>query len=302
MAAGVEVGANDLSFADEYRIFQETVYNYTISPYIHKTASELDKKRADFVRSYLIQPWILKFWKIVPDGSVFKLFRGQPISNLNSSYSPIFSTSSSPYIALRFAKLAEEIKGREKHCCLFEIRVQPGIRYIDVDSVLGQGKTYNEKEIILEGGQNLTKIGEEQIRRPYGYVRKIIYEYSRKDPLDPAVYSMTFLIDQTLKNNPNILKGPSISFKNYLFSNNRPIGYKSKRNNYSDEYKILSDGKTKQERKDYPELIEFLDDIYDFESVSNNNTYNDVNNSNTNKNMNRYKYGSTRKKRKIIKK
>jgi hypothetical protein len=153
-----------------------------VSPYIHKTAAEKNLFKATIIRDGLASPQMKKFWRIVPEGEQLKVFRGQPNPEFDASYSPVISTSSSPLVAYGFMRIHDnKLKRPVSRCCLFEIRVQPGIHYIHVGSVLGEGGKYNEAEIILEGGQTLRRIGEEKIEsKDKKYFIKNLYTNMRQ--------------------------------------------------------------------------------------------------------------------------
>jgi hypothetical protein len=85
--------------------------------------------------------------------NAFVVWRGQANEAFRSDWHPIISTSRSKQAAI------DEFAGAT--CCLFKITVLPGIRYVVVNDVLGtEHRHADEDEVILEGGQALSKGGE----------------------------------------------------------------------------------------------------------------------------------------------
>jgi hypothetical protein len=68
-------------------------------------------------------------------------------------------SATSPVIIPRswFATSDDEARVREQHistgadCCLFKIHVQPGIKVLDVNNLIGN-TNYDEHEVIVDGG------------------------------------------------------------------------------------------------------------------------------------------------------
>ena len=75
------------------------------------------------------------------------VYRGQHHNRMPVNPTYWISTSSVRKVAIdMFSKMATDM------CCIFEIHLQPGIRILDINAVLGERGRPEEHEIIIQGG------------------------------------------------------------------------------------------------------------------------------------------------------
>lgn len=105
------------------------------------------------------------------------LWRGQGTSGIDPTRAPFFSASREKEVAISHAST---------RCCVFEVKVFPGVRMLDVNTSFPENPFKHEAEVLVEGGGTLTLVGESFLPFPQGEEDE---EYEGEVPIPSAVKS-----------------------------------------------------------------------------------------------------------------